>query len=553
MTKATKRTDAPTGTKRAKRTDRAKGAKGATKDRLAAYRSKRDFAATGEPRGVAPEAGQGEPRFVVQRHRASRLHYDLRLEMGGVLVSWAVPKGPTLDASVRRLAVHVEDHPLEYFDFEGVIDPGLYGSGDVTVWDWGHWRPHPEGADPLAAVEAGELHFDLDGTKLAGRFVLHRRGDGNQWILVHKHDDAAVDGWDPEAHPASVRSGRTNDEVAANPAESWLGPTDDELGALEALGDSGTWRVGGDAVRLTHLDKVLLPGGDSAAPITKRVFVRYLATIGPHLLPYLSGRPVNRHRFPDGVDNDGFWAKAVPARAPSWLTRWHDPDASSGRTTDYIVADRIATLAYLANEAAIELHPWTARIEDVTRPTWALIDIDPGTSSSFDDVLVLARLHRVALERLGLEARPKVTGKRGVQIWIPIAPRYRFDETRAWVKALSRTIGAVVPELVSWAWRVDERDGLARLDYTQNSSSHTLVAPFSARPAPGAPVSVPLEWDELDDPELRPDGWTIHTVADRLDQVGDPLRPLIGLAQELPRLAAVRERVTAGATAAAPR
>lgn len=521
-------------------------------DRLASYRSKRDFDATREPRGSSgtPEGGAGR-RFVVQRHRASRLHYDLRLEMGGVLASWAVPKGPTLDPDARRLAVHVEDHPLEYFDFEGVIDPGLYGAGDVIVWDWGTWRPHPPDTDPVDAVDNGELHFDLDGVKLQGRFVLHRRGEGDQWILVHKHDGAAVAGWDAEEHPTSVRSGRTNDEVAANPQESWLPPTEAELGALDELGNGGTWRVGGDAVRLSNLDKVLFPGRGDDEPITKRAFVRYLTTVGPHLLPYLSGRPVNRHRFPDGVAEAGFWAKAVPASAPAWLTRWHDPDAKAGRTSDYIVADRIATLAYLANEAAVELHPWTARIEDVTRPTWALCDIDPGESSSFDDVLVLARLHRVALERLGLEARPKVTGKRGVQIWIPIAPRYDFDETRAWVQALSRAVGAVVPELVSWAWRVDERGGLARLDYTQNSSSHTLVAPFSARPAPGAPVSVPLEWDELDDPGLRPDTWTIRTVADRLARIGDPLRPLIGLAQELPPIAPARTRVTTAAATVA--
>ena len=521
-------------------------------DRLASYRSKRDFAATREPRGAtaAPDA-EGGRRFVVQRHRASRLHYDLRLEMGGVLASWAVPKGPTLDASVRRLAVHVEDHPLEYFDFEGVIDRGLYGAGDVIVWDWGTWQAHPPDTDPLDAVERGELHFDLDGTKLQGRFVLHRRGGGDQWILVHKHDDAAVGGWDPEQHPTSVKSGRTNDEGAANPDEEWLAPTEAELEALDDLGDGGTWRVGGDAVRLSNLDKVLFPGRDADDPITKRDFVRYMTTIGPHLLPYLSGRPVNRHRFPDGAAGDGFWAKAVPANAPNWVTRWHDPAARAGRTSDYIVADRIATLAYLANEAAIELHPWTARIEDVTRPTWALCDIDPGEASSFDDVLVLARLHRVALERLGLEARPKVTGKRGVQIWIPIAPRYSFDETRDWVEALSRAVGAVVPELVSWAWRVSDRAGLARLDYTQNSPSHTLVAPFSARPSPGAPVSVPLEWNELDDPELHPDAWTIRALDDRLADVGDPLRPLIGMPQELPPLAPVRKRVVAGAGSAA--
>ena len=111
----------------------------------------------------------------MQRHRARRLHYDLRLEAAGVLVSWAVPKGPTLDADVKRMAAHVEDHPLDYFDFEGVIPAGEYGGGDVIVWDWGTWSL-AKGKDPLKAIEAGDLHFDLHGEKLRGRFALVRRG-----------------------------------------------------------------------------------------------------------------------------------------------------------------------------------------------------------------------------------------------------------------------------------------------------------------------------------------------------------------------------------------
>src|SRR5579884_2008847 len=148
-------------------------------------------------------------RFVVQRHRARRLHYDFRLEIDGVLVSWAVPKGPTLDPSVRRAAVHVEDHPIEYLDFEGVIPKGEYGGGDVIVWDRGTWEPHGT-EEPGRALADGELHADLFGEKLRGRFVLIRRDkpDGrDEWLLLHKRDDFAVPGWDPEDHPRSVVSG----------------------------------------------------------------------------------------------------------------------------------------------------------------------------------------------------------------------------------------------------------------------------------------------------------------------------------------------------------
>ena len=146
---------------------------------LETYRSMRDFARTPEPSGGPTTASpvQGGPlRFVVQRHRARRLHYDLRFEMDGVLVSWAVPRGPTLDPTARRMAVHVEDHPLEYADFEGVIPAGEYGGGDVIVWDRGTWEPHGTD-DPVAAVAAGELHAEMHGTRLRGRFVLVRRGE----------------------------------------------------------------------------------------------------------------------------------------------------------------------------------------------------------------------------------------------------------------------------------------------------------------------------------------------------------------------------------------
>jgi bifunctional non-homologous end joining protein LigD len=535
---------------------------GVRQERLEAYRAKRDFAVTAEPAGsVAPVATAGCGRFVVQRHRARRLHYDLRLEVDGVLASWAVPKGPTLDPGARQMAVHVEDHPVEYFDFEGVIPTGEYGGGDVIVWDWGTWLPAGTD-DPAGAIERGELHFDLRGEKLAGRFVLVRRGGPGrggkeQWLLIHKNDDHARPGWDPEDSPRSVKSGRTNAEVAAEPdalwrsdlpaaeaavrlgpapVRSWDPPTADELAALDALKRAGAWTVQGHEVKLTNLDKVLFPARDGEPAVTKRDLVRYHAVVAPFMLPYLAGRPVNSHRYPDGVHRPGFWHKEVPSHAPNWLTRWRNEEADPGETQCYAVVDSVAALVWLANFGAVELHAWTSRLPDVHQPTWALIDVDPGTRSSFDDVLVLARLYRAALEHLRVAAMPKVTGQRGIQIWVPVRAGYSFADTRGWVEKVSRAVGRTVPELISWEWHKDQRKGLARLDYTQNAINKTLVAPFSARPAPGAPVSVPIEWDELDDPDLRSDRWTVRTVFDRLAAAGDPLAPLVGRDQELPAL-----------------
>lgn len=310
----------------------------------------------------------------------------------------------------------------------------------------------------------------------------------------------------------------------------------DELAALDDLGAAGTWAVFGRRLRVTNLDKVLFPGRPGEEPVTKRDLLRYAAQVAPTLLPYLTRRALNLHRYPEGAHHQGFWHKEVPGHAPDWLPRWDNPDADPGETRTYLVVDEPAALVWAANFGALEWHPWTSRVDAPDRPTYALIDLDPGDATGWDDLLVLARLHRTALEHLGVTARPKVTGRRGIQIWIPIAPGPDFTETRAWVERLSRTVGAVVPELVSWKWQKRRRRGLARLDYTQNAINRTLVAPYSPRAAPGAPVSAPIDWDDLDDPALRPDGFPLRAMAERLATRGDLFAGVLDSGQQLPPL-----------------
>ena len=606
---------------------------GSTGERLASYERKRDFEKTPEPsgRGGKKAATPGGPRFVVQRHRARRLHYDLRFEIDGVLASWAVPKGPTLDPDVRHAAIHVEDHPIEYIDFEGVIPSGQYGGGDVIVWDTGTWDLHAAD-DAAEAVRDGELHADVYGEKLKGRFILIRTGgrggttgrdepgrDGRdgagreQWLLVHKHDEYAVKGWNPEDHPTSVLSGRTNDEVKAAPDRMWRSdlppdqasvpadaaavrdgsgrrvigtsdnskrsrpsssskpkpkttslskvtprsprhdddpgavdqvapPTEDELAALDDLGASGTWAVFGRRLKLTNLDKELFParraGGGRKAEraVSKRELIAYAARIAPVALPYLAGRPLNMNRFPGGAGTQGFWNKQLPEHAPDWLPRWHRPGRKANEADTYLMVDEPAALVWAANYGALEWHAWTARADAPDQPTYVLIDIDPGTGTSWDELLVLARLHRTALDHLGVRGQPKVTGQRGIQIWIPIRPGPSSAETSEWAEQLSHAIGDAVPDLVSWKWERQSRGGHARLDYTQNAGHKTLVAPYSPRPAAGAPISAPIDWDELDDPGLRPDGVTVRTVFARLADRGDPFRTVLDYDQELPEI-----------------
>jgi bifunctional non-homologous end joining protein LigD len=283
---------------------------------------------------------------------------------------------------------------------------------------------------------------------------------------------------------------------------------------------------------LSNLDKPIWP----ADSITKRDLIRYYVSIAPYALPYLRDRALTVLRHPNGIDRPGFWQKQLPSHTPSWVARWSWESVSADEMRDYAVADGAATLAWLANEAAIDLHPSTFRIEAPTRPTWALIDIDPGERTSWEEVLTLARLYRTALDHLSVIGFPKVSGQRGIQVWVPIKPIYTFVETRDWVGGISRAIGATVPELVSWEWEKTHRSGLARLDYTQNAFNKTLVAPYAVRPVAGAPVSAPISWSELDDPTLRPNGWTIRSILDRLADRGDLFAPSLGLGQELPAL-----------------
>ena len=441
-------------------------------ERLERYRAKRDFSVTAEPAGTTAPATDGH-RFVVQRHRARRLHYDLRLEAAGVLVSWAVPKGPTLDADVRRMAVHVEDHPLDYFDFEGVIPAGEYGGGDVVVWDWGTWSP-VDGEDPVRAVADGDLHFDLDREKLHGRFVLVRtkRGGERDWMLIKKHDEAAITGWDPEDHPRSVKSGRTNDEVKASPSASWTGhgswaaASIAELDALDDLGAGGTWTVGGDAIRLRRLGTVAVRARGGRPAVTRRDLVRHAATAAPVLLPHLAGHGV-------GID----------------------------------VGDTTGLVAAVA-DGAVEL--------SVERSGWAVIRLG---AASFDDVVVLARLHQTALDHLGLDGRPVLDGLGGIEIRIPIVAS---DEptVEAWTRQVGDAVAASVPDVAP----------------RSPTAESELLAPFSPRRAPGVPIVVPLAWPDLDDPDRLAEGWTVATVGERIATVGDPLAPLLDRRQRLPTL-----------------
>ena len=193
------------------------------RDKLSTYKQKRDFGATREPSGVVGVKPSSRLRFVIQKHDATRLHYDLRLELGGVFKSWAVTKGPSLDPHDKRLAVEVEDHPLDYGDFEGTIPKGQYGGGTVMLWDRGYWEPQGRGSIEQQ-LKMGDLKFQLYGKRLTGSFVLVRmkndrlKSKRNNWLLIKHRDAVAVDQNGAavlEDNVTSIASGRNMTQIAA--------------------------------------------------------------------------------------------------------------------------------------------------------------------------------------------------------------------------------------------------------------------------------------------------------------------------------------------------
>jgi bifunctional non-homologous end joining protein LigD len=514
--------------------------------KLAPYRRKRDFARTPEPSGApADSAKDGARRFVVQRHRARRLHYDFRLEIDGVLVSWAVPKGPTLDPKVRRAAFHVEDHPLEYYDFEGVIPAGEYGGGDVIVWDAGTWEPY-ETDNPATALDGGELHLVMRGEKLRGKFVLIHtpRGDNkDDWLLLHKRDEFAVDGWDPEQHPRSVLSGLTNDEVKADPERLWRSdqPVEraqvrlrapavgvDELAVLDALGDAGSWSVFGRDLRVAGLDEQLFPAQGRGRPVTRRDLLRYTARVAPVALPHLTGRILDVRRFPHGAGAPGRWQRELPARVPDWLPRSDDLDSGKAR----LVVDEPAALVWAAASGALEWYAGASTVRRHGRPDWLVLELslrDPDRRGAWARLVEVAHLCRTAFEHLGVLSRPLLTGRAGLQIRVP-ATGVDVAAARDWARQLAATVTATAPDLLT------EGGGPVTINADGNSPDRPQLAPYSPIATPGAPVCTPIDWEELQDKAVHPDKLTLRTVPERLDQHGDPLADTLRTQQRLPTL-----------------
>jgi bifunctional non-homologous end joining protein LigD len=518
----------------------------AVEKKLAKYRSMRDFGKTAEPSGKrAPRAGGHS--FVIQQHAARRMHYDFRLELDGVLLSWSVPKGPSLSPTERRLAVRTEDHPLDYAGFEGIIPKGEYGGGTVCVWDNGTWEPE---GDAQEAMKKGRLTFTLDGHKLQGKFHLVRtkpQGKQETWLLFKSRDDAANENLDiVSAKPESVITGRTLEQIEKDADRVWRsnrGAKNDQkadenprkmIFRNAALANEANKRARASGTpqpaertsqardvaalvkqlplgfELTNLDKVLYP----EQSITKAQLIAYLAVVAEWMLPQLAGRPLTLVRCPEGRHKPCFFQKKIFAGSPKAI-HTVDIEEENGEVVEYMQVKDMAGLVGLAQLGTLEIHTWGCHSDKVERPDLMVFDLDPDPGVEWDRIALAAFDVRKRLDEVGLTSFVKTTGGKGLHVCAPIKRTVSWDDFKAFTKAFAEKMADEEPASYTANISKAARKHRIFVDYLRNGRNATFITPYSPRARAGAPVAVPITWEELAR-GVDPTAWTTQTVPARL-------------------------------------
>ncbi|MQA88083.1 MAG: ATP-dependent DNA ligase [Streptosporangiales bacterium] len=276
-------------------------------------------------------------------------------------------------------------------------------------------------------------------------------------------------------------------------------------------------RVGGIAVELSKTDKILFPDDK----IAKGELVSYYRDIAGRMLPYLRGRPLAMLRQPDGITGERIFQKNVPEYFPDWITRVRVEKEDGA--LQQVVCDRAATLVYLANQACIEPHVFLSRTDRLDHPDHMVFDLDPPDERHFDAARWGALLLREFLEdELGLVPFVKTSGGKGLHVHVPLDRRTDFDTVRGIARAVAELLADRHPDRLTTEQRKDKRGERLFVDYLRNAYAQTVVAPYSVRARPAAPVATPLHWDEVEDDRLRPDAFTLRTLPKRLEHTSDP-------------------------------
>ncbi|MDR6976360.1 bifunctional non-homologous end joining protein LigD [Streptomyces sp. 3330] len=272
-------------------------------------------------------------------------------------------------------------------------------------------------------------------------------------------------------------------------------------------------RAGRRSVEVHRPEKVLFPGGEEAKQYTKGDLVAYYRSVAAFMVPHLRGRPLMLERHPDGIDGPRFLQKNTPEHYPEWITRAEV--AKEDGTVRHTVCDDSATLVYLADQACLTLHRWTSRAGRADRPDLMVFDLDPADGSSFAAVREAAEWLGDLLDQLRLPSALMTTGSRGLHVVVPVDGHDDFDAVRGFARDAADLLVAEHPDRLTTAARKKDRGDRLYLDVQRNGYAQTAVAPFSVRALPGAPVAMPLTWEQLRDPELGPRRWTIADAAEQ--------------------------------------
>ncbi len=281
-------------------------------------------------------------------------------------------------------------------------------------------------------------------------------------------------------------------------------------------------RFGRRELPLTNLGKVFWPESGR----TKGDLLRYYAGMADVLVPHLRGRAMVMKRYPNGIAGKHFFMKRTPTHAPDWLETCAI-EHGSGSVIDFPVVEDAAGLLWLVNLGCIDLNPWYARCDDVDRPDFLHFDLDPVPDAGFERVRDAALLLRTALEAMGMPSYPKTTGSRGLHVYVPIVRGPRQKQVWGFARQVARTLAEHDPALITAEYRIAKRPpGRVLVDYNQNAWGRTLASVYSVRPRPGAPVSTPVTWDEVED-GIRIEDFTMDSVPGRVERLGDLWAPLL--------------------------
>jgi bifunctional non-homologous end joining protein LigD len=280
--------------------------------------------------------------------------------------------------------------------------------------------------------------------------------------------------------------------------------------------------LNGNEIALTNLQKLYW----KKEGFSKGDTINYYLQVAPYMLPYLLKRPHSLNRHPNGVGAPNFYQKDVRGKVPAWVETFDEFSESNNETIQYFVCSNEASLIYMANLGCIEINPWHGRVGSTLQPDWCLIDLDPDTTNTFEQVIEVANVVKKFLDAIGADSCVKTSGSTGIHIYVPLGGKYNYEQSKQLAELIVNLVHAELPDFTSVERSPANRKGKIYLDFLQNRETQTAAAPYSLRPKPGVPVSTPLHWSEVKK-GLTPTTYTAFNIFDRLKTEGDLFKPVL--------------------------